>query len=348
MAGNDSLSGAKRAKQDEFYTQLSDIEKELRHYRHYFKGKVVFCNCDDPYESNFFKYFALNFKSLGLKKLISTSYSGSPVAGNQLPFFDEFQGDRPPYKVEITEVPDLNGDGAVDLVDVELLLKSKGNVLTRLAGNGDFRSEESRALLKEADIVVTNPPFSLFRQFLGQLIESKKDFIILGNQGAISYAEVWPLLQKGDLWLGVNSGDMAFRVPEYYEPRETRFWQDESGQKWRSFGNICWFSNIDHARRHEEIPLFRKFSPDDFPQFDNYEAINVNKVKDIPSDYYGAMGVPITFLAQHNPMQFELVDANDIRLSAPKKSHGLIKDKDGTVQGTPKFVRIVIRRIDEN
>ena len=220
MAGNKALARAGRAKKDEFYTQLRDIETELRHYRDQFRGKVVFCNCDDPYESNFFKYFAMNFNHLGLKKLITTSYTGSPITGEQLSLLD-IEGmpkdvpAKPAYRVEITEVPDANNDGAIDLSDVEYLLKNERNVLTLLAGDGDFRSAECIALLDEADIVVTNPPFSLFRQYLGQLVEHGKKFLILGNQNAITYSEIFKLIKEDRLWLGYdNGGEKWFRVPD--------------------------------------------------------------------------------------------------------------------------------------
>ena len=250
---NKNLNNAKIAKKDEFYTQLTDIERELQHYWHHFKDKVVLCNCDDPYESNFFKYFALRFNQLGLKKLICTCYNGSPVQGNELMIdFGDFS-DEPKkiaYKVEITEVKDLNGDGAVDLSDVRYLLQNDRNAISILK-TGDFRDPEGIELLKQADIVVTNPPFSLFREYLGQLIENNKKFLIVGSQNNVTYKEVFPLLMHNQIWLGYNSGDMSFRVPEDYEPRETRYWQDETGQKWRSLGNICWFNNLDHDKRHE-------------------------------------------------------------------------------------------------
>jgi hypothetical protein len=340
---NENLIEAKRNKQDEFYTQLSDIEKELRYYKAHFAGKSVLCNCDDPFESNFFKYFALNFKELGLRKLVAISYAHSPFSGTQLSLFDDEDAPRP-YKIEITEIPDMNQDGAVDLSDVELLLKSDKNVLVELRGNGDFRSEEAEELLRDADVVVTNPPFSLFREFFLQIRKHKKKFLVLGNHNAHSYKEIWPLLHSGEIWLGTKSGDMSFRVPEYYEARPTRFWVDDAGKKWRSFGNICWFTNLDHPKRHEELALYRKFDPNQHFMYDFYDAINIDAVKEIPSDYFGAMGVPITFLAAHNPDQFELLDANEIRKGAPLKPHGLIKDKDSAVAGKAKFVRIVIRR----
>lgn len=314
QSANISLGRAKKAKFDEFYTTLETVEKELRHYQSHFKDKTVFLNCDDPYESAFFQYFAMNFDHLGLKKLISVSYAGSSIVGDQLSLFDMagLEDDPPPrepYKVEITEVPDLNQDGAIDLVDVEELLKHNANAATKLEGDGDFRSPESIELLEEADIVVTNPPFSLFREYIAQLVEHDKDFLVIGNQNAITYKEIFPLLQEGKVWLGVNHGDMEFRVPDYSEPRKTRFWIDEDGQKWRSLGNACWFTNLDHSRRHEEIPLFRKYEedPSQFPKYDNYDAIEVGRVANIPIDWDGMMGVPITFLGRHNPDQFEIL-----------------------------------------
>ena len=299
-----NLSAAKTAKKDEFYTQLTDIERELQYYWPHFRDKVVLCNCDDPYESNFFKYFALRFNQLGLKKLICTCYDGSPIMGTQLMLFGldaEGEEKKVAYKVEITEVSDVNGDGAVDLTDVEYLIKNDKNILSCLRGNGDFRTKECIELLKEADIVVTNPPFSLFREYIGQLMEYGKKFLIIGNQNNTIYKEVFPLLVNNQIWLGYKSGDMAFTVPQDYEARETRYWQDESGQKWRSLGNICWFTYLDHNKRHEELDLVCRYSPEEYPHYDNYNAINVNRTQDIPCDYPGIMGVPITFLDKYCP-----------------------------------------------
>ena len=307
---NKSLHQAKEAKKDEFYTQLIDIENELRHYREHFRDKIVLCNCDDPYESNFFKYFALNFNALGLRKLIATCYNGSPVQGNELMIdFGDLQTDpkKIAYKVEITEVKDENGNGTINLTDVQYLLKNDKNVLSILQ-TGDFRSAECIELLKQADIVCTNPPFSLFREYVAQLIEYEKKFLIIGNQNAITYKEIFPLIKENKLWLGFKTGDMAFKVPQTYEPRETRYWQDETGQKWRSMGNICWFTNLDHRKRHEDLVLYKKYTPEDYPKYDNYDAINVDKTADIPCDYDGVMGVPITFLDKYNPEQFEIVE----------------------------------------
>lgn len=321
---NKNLNAAKTAKKDEFYTQLTDIERELQHYWQHFQGKTVLCNCDDPYESNFFKYFALRFNQLGLKKLICTCYDGSPITGTQLSLFSldaEGNEKKTAYKVEITEVGDMNGDGAVDLTDVEYLIQNNKNVLSALKGNGDFRSQECIELLKEADIVVTNPPFSLFREYIALLMEYDKKFLVIGNQNAITYKEIFPLLMTDKLWLGNKSGDMAFKVPEDYEPRETRYWQDETGQKWRSMGNICWYTNLDHNKRHEELDLVCRYSPEEYPTYDNYNAINVNKVDDIPNDYEGIMGVPITFLDKYNPEQFEIKGIDRYVEDNPRYGH---------------------------
>ena len=342
-----NLHAAKRAKQDEFYTQLSDIERELQHYWPHFCGKTVLCNCDDPYESNFFKYFALNFNMLRLRKLICTCYNGSPVLGNELLLhFDGFDTEpqKQAYKVEITEVKDENGDGAVDLSDVRLLLHNDKNVLATLQ-SGDFRSQECIELLKEADIVVTNPPFSLFREYIGQLIEYGKKFLIIGNQNVITYKEIFPLIMENKIWLGYKSGDMAFRVPDDYGPRSTRYWVDETGQKWRSMGNICWFTNLDHNKRHEIMDLICRYSPDDYPKYDNYYAIDVGKTANIPYDYDGIMGVPITFLDKYNPDQFEIVGTTESQ--GKGFSNGLWKAESKVAQplinGHKVYIRIFIK-----
>ncbi|TMC49247.1 MAG: modification methylase [Chloroflexi bacterium] len=309
MAGkNAPLGRASIAKQDEFYTRLEDIETELHHYRHHFAGKVVFCNCDDPYESNFFKYFAMNFDHLGLKKLITTSYTGSPISGEQLILFDPAEQPRPAHRVEITEVSDLNGDGAVDLLDVEHLLKSNGSVVTRLEADGDFRSPESVALLDEADIVVTNPPFSLFREYVGQLIEHNKHLLIIGSKNAITYASIFRLIMDNRLWLGhgFNNGNAYFRVPDSYKGNFVDGVFDETTGLVK-FRNVGWFTNLDTTKRHEDLILYKTYDPDEYPTYDNYDAIEVARVADIPCDYDGVMGVPLTFLDMHNPDQFEIV-----------------------------------------
>ncbi|MCQ2606215.1 MAG: adenine-specific methyltransferase EcoRI family protein [Bacteroidales bacterium] len=352
MAGNKSLHAASKAKQDEFYTQLSDIENELKHYKQHFIGKTILCNCDDPYESNFFKYFAMNFNQLGLKKLIATCYDGSPIADSQLSLFEvpqinkEHVTNKKAYKIEITEVKDENGDGAIDLADVEYLIKNNRNVLSLLEGNGDFRSEECIELLKQSDIVVTNPPFSLFRDFFNTLIKYQKSFIIIGSQNNITYKEVFPQIRDNKVWLGYKNGDMSFRVPHYYEPKESRYWQDENGQKWRSMGNTCWFTNLDLQKRHEEILLFKNYTPEDYPKYDNYEVIEVGHVADIPNDYYGVMGVPITFLDKHNFEQFEIIgmaEDNGKGMSGEEANWDK-KNPHCVINGSNKYKRIFIRR----
>lgn len=322
MAGNSNLHDSAKNKQDEFYTQLSLIENELKHYKAHFNGKVVLCNCDDPYESNFFKYFAMNFNLLGLKKLIATCYATSPVMGEELGFYvgkdnqlsflpvvgaKPLHEERHSYKVVITEVTDENGDGRTDLADVEYLMRNRKNIMTLLDGDGDFRSQECVELLKQADIVVTNPPFSLFREYIALLEEYEKKYVIVGNMNAVTYKEIFPMIAENRLWLGYNSGHFWFKVPDTYEIKKTDFKIDENGQKWRRMGNICWFTNMDIEKRHEDMALFRNYTPDKYPKYDNYDAINVDRTVDIPCDYYGVMGVPITFLSQYNPEQFEIV-----------------------------------------
>lgn len=314
---NKNLNAAKSAKKDEFYTQLSDIERELGHYWQHFRGKTVLCNCDDPYESNFFKYFALRFNQLGLKRLICTCYDGSPVQGNEL-LIDWGDFTREPrkiaYKVEITEVTDCNGDGAVDLSDVRYLLQNDKNVLSCLKGNGDFRSEECIELLRQADIVVTNPPFSLFREYIGQLMEYGKQFLIIGNVNAISYKEIFPLIKDNRIWLGFgfNAGNAFFKVPTDIRRVYAEGVYDEVTDLVK-FRNCHWFTNLDHNKRHEELILVCRYSPEAYPHYDNYDAIEVSKTADIPYDWEGVMGVPITFLDKYNPNQFEIIgiSAND-------------------------------------
>lgn len=312
------LENAKRNKADEFYTQLPDIEAEMRHYKEQFRGKVVFCNCDDPFESNFFKYFALNFNYLGLKKLMATCYAESSVMGGQLSLFDVTSlqvksGEaKSPYKVEITEVPDANADGAVDLADVEYLLKNRKNTLTLLEGDGDFRSPESIALLKEADIVATNPPFSLFREYVAQLMEYDKKFIIIGNVNAVTYLDIFKLIKTNKVWLGqsIHSGDREFRVPDYYPLEAAGFRVDENGVKYIRVKGVRWFTNLDVPKRHENLTLYKQYTPAEYPRYVNYEAIEVSKTAEIPYDYDGEMGVPITFLDKYNPDQFEIIGSS--------------------------------------
>lgn len=317
---NQALTKARSAKQDEFYTQLSDIETELKHYRAQMKDKIVLCNCDDPYESNFFRYFALNFNVLGLKKLIATSYAGSNVAGGVLPLV-EIEGLKPegkePYAIEINEVPDANEDGAIDLADVEWLLRNDKNSCRTLTGDseygaGDFRSAECVEYLKQADVVVTNPPFSLFREFLALLVEHNKDFVIVGNMNAVTYKGIFTLIRDGKLWYGpsINSGDREFEVPDDYPLEAATFRVDGNGRKFIRVKGVRWYTNLDHSRRHEALPLFKPFDPAAYPKYDNYDAIEVSKYSEIPSDFDGVMGVPITFLDHYNPDQFDVVGCN--------------------------------------
>jgi len=335
---NKNLHKASQAKKDEFYTQLVDIEKELKHYKDQFRGKVVYCNCDDPYESNFFKYFASNFNALGLKKLITTSYSGSPIVGGQLPLF-QVAGSKgkQPFKIEIKEVPDTDKDGAINLDDVKYLLKHDKNTATPLKGSGDFRSDECIELLKQADIVVTNPPFSLFREYVAQLVKYEKKFLILGQQGAIIYKEFIPLIKENKVWLGYdNGGTKWFQVPMDYDiPTESRK-KIINGVKYFSMGSVNWYTNLYVTKRHEEFTLYKKYSPKEYPKYDNYNAINVNRYIDIPMDYDGEMGVPITFLDKHNPDQFEIIGLD--------RYTGKNGDKDFTIKGQLLFRRLLIKK----
>ncbi|MBQ6132725.1 MAG: adenine-specific methyltransferase EcoRI family protein [Lachnospiraceae bacterium] len=317
MANNADLHKAQTDKKDEFYTQLEDIEAELKYYKPHFKNKVVFCNCDDPYESNFFKYFAMNFNFLGLKKLIATCYATSPVMYTQLTLFGDEEPTgvkekgKKPYKVEITEVKDVNGDGAIDLEDVEALLKKNKPKL--LKGDGDFRSEECIELLKEADIVVTNPPFSLFRDYVAVLEQYKKKYLIIGNVNALTYKEIFPLIKDNKLWLGasIHSGDREFRVPDSYPLNASSTRIDEHGRKYIRVKGVRWWTNLDYKQRHEDLILYKKYSPKEYPKYDNYDAIDVCKTSEIPCDYDDIMGVPVTFLDKYNPEQFEIIGCAD-------------------------------------
>lgn len=317
MAGNSNLHRANREKKDEFYTQLVDIEKELKHYKAHFKDKIVFCNCDDPFESNFFKYFAMNFNFLGLKKLIATCYDNSPIAFTQLAILDMPEksipnNNRKAYKIEISEVLDYNNDGAVDLSDVKYLLQNDKNTLSKLKGDGDFRSEECVELLKQADIVVTNPPFSLFREYVAQLMEYDKKFVIIGNMNAITYKEIFPLIKENKMWAGYGFNmSMVYKTPyENNLDANKKFVQSkgyDSDDNYIKVPAVNWFTNLETAKGREDLILYKKYTPEEYPKYDNYDAINVNKVTDIPCDYNGVMGVPITFIDKYSPAQFEIV-----------------------------------------
>ena len=315
MAKNNNLHKAKDVKNDEFYTRLTDVSKELMHYKAHFKNKIVLCNCDDPAWSAFWKYFHLNFKELGLKKLISTHYDREEAT----------------YKMEYT-----GGDDN----DIEAGIK------TPLEGNGDFSNQECLDLLDECDIVVTNPPFSLFREYVAVLMEHEKKFICIGSQNAITYKEFFPLLKNNQVWLGCTS------PKEFIQP-------DNSIKK---FGNISWFTNLDIIKRHEKLILWKNYTPEEYPKYDNYDAINVDKVSEIPVDYDGVMGVPITFMDKYNPKQFEIVafrkgeDGKDLVFTEERESStvlsypcttsiaGMIKNAEGKINGKPTYARITIRR----
>ena len=346
------LSAAKTAKKDDFYTEMPDIERELQHYWSHFRGKVVFCNCDDPYESNFFKYFALHFNHLGLKKLICTCYNGSPVQGNELIIdFGDFSDEpkKVAFKVEITEVKDWNGDGALDLSDVRYLLQNNKNVISILK-TGDFRDPECIELLNEADIIVTNPPFSLFREYIALLMKYEKKFLIVGHQNAITYKEVFPLLQSNQVWLGYGfKGGAA----HFFSPYEDKATAGDHRENMIRVSGVNWFTNLEIPKRNEDLDLVCRYSPEEYPHYDNYNAINVSKTQDIPCNYEGIMGVPITFLDKYNPNQFEIVwqASGNTRASAPSsvlkevgyKSVPEDRGGCGVVNGKRQYSRILIR-----
>jgi hypothetical protein len=316
---NQTLHIAKFSKKDEFYTQLSDIESELKHYKKHFKNKIVYCNCDDPRSSNFFNYFAYNFEYLGLKKLITTCYKNQET--------DLFFEDEVEEAVYLEYTGDKNGNRIPDAEEIGIM---------PLKGNGDFRSKESISLLTQADIVVTNPPFSLFREYVAQLIEHNKKFLIIGNINAITYKEIFKLIKENKVWLGINMGRgiSGFIVPDHYELYGTETRIDEFGNRIISPNNCLWLTNLDTFKRHEDITLTKTYygNESEYPTFDNYDAINVNKTQDIPKDYAGVMGVPITFLHKYNPEQFELIKfrkGND--------------DRDLSINGKCPYFRILIR-----
>lgn len=372
---NKNLANAKKAKNDEFYTQFSDIQKEIESYLEYdpntFKGKVVYSNCDDPFESNFFRYFVLNFNRLGLKKLISTSYKPSPVANSQLALFGDDKTlpkskGRPKVtanKFIINEVGDVEGDGSFTLEDIAKQLRAnKNNEWTPLEGDGDFRSLECVELLKQSDIVVTNPPFSLFRVYITQLFEYDKKFLIIGNLNAIKYTEVFPKIKDNKVWLGnnarVNGGAMFYEIPEAVanldQVREIR--TDEKGKKVyiTRVQGVRWFTNLDHGRLHQQISLMTeadviKFSTKKpFEKYDNYDAIDISLVKNIPSDYDGMMGVPISFLDKYSPEQFEIIDLlNRYTLLDVEKTNEDVRARRShtcNINSVPVYSRIVIRK----
>ena len=347
------LNTAKTNKADEFYTQMSDIVEEMRNYRKFFHNKVIYCNCDDPYESYFFKYFALSFNKLKLKKLIATSYIDSPIASKQLTLFD-FEPDndkttKNPHKIVISELIDENEDGGVKYAEVEHLLRNKKNVLTRLKGNGDFRSQECIDLLKESDIVITNPPFSLFREYVAQLIDFDKKFIIIGNTNALTYKEIFKLIKENKIRTGYTNFNvgMFFYVPDSYE----KYHKIENGQKLVRVAPTCWFTNFEVSRHYENLSLYKKYNPDEFPHYDNYDAIEVSKVTDIPYDWEGVMGVPLSFLDKYNPKQFEIIGLSASAGYNPdivgiEKKQGF-KDARPNIDGKVTYARVFIKKIGE-
>ena len=354
MAKNAGLQAANKAKKDEFYTAYEDIQLEMNHYEDKFKNKTVLCNCDDPFESNFCKFFLRNFNYLGLKRLICTSYRTSPIVGAQMTIYDLL--DEPVqrgngYVMDITEVPMSNGRGVSD-DDIDKLLKSKKRGVGKLAGDGDFRSDECLEYLKLADIVVTNPPFSLFREFVATLVEYNKQFLIIGNVNAITYKEIFPLIKDNKLWLGasIHSGDRKFYVPDDYPLNAATCGVDDDGRKFIRVKGVRWFTNIDYAMRHEELDLYRRYygHEDEYPKYDNYDAINVDKTSDIPCDYFEDIGVPITFLDKYNPEQFDIIKfrkGNDDKdLTYTVEGDTIATDRQTDRQRITTYFRIIIRR----
>ena len=320
MASNKYLKGANKDKNDEFYTQLMDIEKELHHYKEHFRGKVIYCNCDDPRVSNFFKYFYLNFEHLGLKRLITTCYKNQEI--------DLFSQNNSEKAVWI----EYEGGGDIQRFD---------NIKVKeLKGDGDFRSEECIEILKSADIVVTNPPFSLFREYVSQLMEYEKKFVIIGHQNAISYKEIFQHILHNKLWLGcsIHSGDREFQVPSKYELHSPSKRIDEKGNQFVRVSGVRWFSNLDYKERHEDILLWKKYVKEEYPFYDDYNAINVNKTANIPLDYFGNIGVPITFLDKYNPEQFEIIGLDRYVQDNPRPGRRF------TINGKETYARIIIRR----
>lgn len=342
---NKNLTQAMKAKNDEFYTQLTDIEKELSHYTKHFKGKVVLCNCDDPFESNFFRYFVLNFNRLGLKKLITTSYAGSPIAYRQLNMFDYVDGVAPDgrkraYKAEVTVVHGKTATSGYNMDDIANLFVTGENKLELLEGDGDFRSQECLDILDEADIVVSNPPFSHFREYIATLIERKKQFLIIGNMNAITYKEVFPLIKDNKVWTGYKmfGGGMNMIMPKtLFDPGKVKkYVVNGRGEIIVNIMGVIWYTNLDIKKRHEELILVKQYHghEDEYPHYDNYDAINVDKVVDIPCDYDGVMGVPITFLDKYNPEQFEIIQFR-------KGNDG----KDLCINGKCPYFRILVQRL---
>lgn len=348
--GNSILNNAKysSANTDEWYTTYETIAEELLHYREQFRNKVVLCNCDDPYESNFCYYFLKHFNQLQLKKLICTSYVGSKITQiqansklsvNKKNVKGKNKYSKNGYVLIVTEMPGKNGEEVSDEI-IKTVIEKEGTI-NKLNGSGDFSSDECIEYLKECDICCTNPPFSLFASLFSLLIKYEKQYLLIGNQNAITYKEIFPCIKENKAWVGYRFGDMSFRVPDDTEPRNTRFWVDESGQKWRSLGNAMWLTNLDMPKRHQELILTAHYESEKYPKYDDFDGINVQKVADIPMDYFGIMGVPITYLKYHNGEQFEIVG---------EANHGSDNEFDlfkPRVNGKELFKRILIRRIEK-
>lgn len=323
MTGTRGLSAAKRAKKDEFYTQLDDIAEEVRHYTEHFRGKVVLCNCDDPRISNFFHYFSHNFERLGLKKLVATCYRSQAR--------DLFSQNACERAIWLEYAGDRNGNRVPDPEEIGI---------HALRGDGDFRSAECVALLKEADVVVTNPPFSLFREYVAQLVQHGKKFLIIGNVNALTYKEIFPLVKANRLWLGasIHGGDRKFGVPEDYPLEAATCGVDEKGQRFIRVKGVRWFTNLDYRQRHEDLVLYETYSTEKYPKYDNYDAINVDRTNEIPADYDGVMGVPITFLDKYSPEQFEILGLDRYVEDNPHYGHRFL------LNGRETYARILIRR----
>ena len=335
---NTNLHIAKHAKDDEFYTTYDTVSKEISHYVNHFQGKTVLCNCDDPFESNFCRYFLRNFNKLGLKRLICTSYGNSKVIGSDSSFCDT-KGHKltntHAYVLDVNKIESSNEELSNEYISKFL---KDTHCITKLNGNGDFRSDECLRYLDECDIIVTNPPFSLFKELFVEIMKRNKHFLIIGNQNALTYKEVFPYIQNNEVWTGYQFGEMKFRVPQSSEPRSTRYWVDEDGQKWRSLGNAMWLTNLDNDKRYKTMPLTKKYNPEEYPHYDNYDAINVKRITDIPCDYDGIMGVPITIINRFNKDQFEIIG---------EANHGSDNEYDlfkPTINGKEIFKRILIRR----
>lgn len=352
LPGNAKLNHAFILKKDEFYTQYEDVKKEILNHQKQLKGKIILCNCDDPFESAFFRFFVIHFNNLGLSGLTSTCYAGSSFAGREYPL----EGDPKAYKAVVTKVPDdiiVRPDGSLDL---ESLFSIPGNNLEHLVGDGDFRSDECLALLREADVVATNPPFSLFREFIELLESYKKDYIILGNMNATTSKDIFPLFRDNKVWYGesIHSGDRKFFVPDNYPLNAIGCGIDENGRRFIRVKGVRWFTNLKHNRCHKFLELTKLYNQDEYPFYENYDAIEVGRTQNIPADYDGVMGVPITFLDKYSPEQFEIIMlangnarttvSSKILSEVNYRMHPEDRGGVGIINGRRVYARILIRR----